>query len=202
MPAICRAAAVNRCMRCFRLHPVAGFGAAAQPFVGKPDSYALRAEARPLILCARAAMPLLPGGRRSEACPRSAAQRQQNRCMRCFRLNPVAGFGAASQSIVGKPDSYALRAEAWSGLAREGFVSGNKFAGCTGPFADKSAPTGFASDPDYGSASNQGGSGLVREGFASGNKYRGRCAAIDGKPDSYALRAEAGCDAVDSARRA
>ena len=45
MPAICRVAAVNRRMRCFRLNPVAGFGAAAQPIVGKPDSYALRAEA-------------------------------------------------------------------------------------------------------------------------------------------------------------
>ena len=64
-----------------------GFRAAAQPIASKLRSYGLRPESkagrgawtRSISRCD----PLLPGGRGSVACPRSAGHRQQNLWMRC-----------------------------------------------------------------------------------------------------------------------
>jgi hypothetical protein len=48
---------------------------------------------------------------RSPACRRSGAQRQQIRAPRWIRPTSPSAPMTASRSIVGKPDSYALRAE-------------------------------------------------------------------------------------------
>jgi hypothetical protein len=60
---------------------------------------------------------ILAADRRSVACPRSAgvaldrAAAAENENVVSL-MHSIAFFGAAAQPIVGKPDSYALRAEA------------------------------------------------------------------------------------------
>src|ERR1700712_4847526 len=55
---------------------------------------------------------ILAAGRGGLACQRSAAKRQSTRQLRGVGCVALAGFAAGARQIVGKPDSYALRAEA------------------------------------------------------------------------------------------
>ncbi|GEM_PF-5665866 len=89
--------------------PCAGFAADARQIVSKLHSYGLRPESktqspprpflpRPYACVARNLS--LPVGRRSVACPRSAAQRQQDQAPRYTRHPPCAGFATGARTIV------------------------------------------------------------------------------------------------------
>jgi hypothetical protein len=108
LPAIWRAAAVKRLDAVSGETEVVGFRAASQPIAGKPDAYALRAEAD-LGRCTFFDSGRSPQERGLPAIWRAAAVKRLDAVS---GETEVAGFRAASQPIDGKPDAYALRAEA------------------------------------------------------------------------------------------
>jgi len=98
---------------CLMRRRASGLGAAARPIVSKLDSYGLRPESKAASAEGRGWMRIcFCRRRRSVACPRSGAQRQQTLLMEmCLMRRRASSLGAAARPIVSKLDSYGLRPE-------------------------------------------------------------------------------------------